>query len=484
MIEDKKKKRKSKIEVIEDKSFKTHYVFLIIAYIAFIAYLVLDIMNISDITKSIPSIIGWLFILLLLISFTVISLENKKNIKGIVTVASILITIYSIINILLLTKIINLPKDEYVPNFYNESVLKVNEWKKANNIKVTENYEYSDTVKKDYIISQDKVSPTLTKDIEELIITISLGPDLNKEIIVPSFIGLKYDEVIKYIEENHLSNAIIEYQKSEKTSDTVISQSKSGTMKRNDEITITFSKSTDEVGEINIIDFTGKTKLFATSWLEKYGFKVEIKEDFSNEYEEGLVIDQSAKDEVKNPEEDTITLTISKGKEVLAPDIISMTVDEINKWAIENNVKISYKEEYNDDKKLGDVINSSINENELVDKDKKVEITISKGKLEMIKLTTLSEFTNWAENNGISYDINYENSDTVKKDDIIKCSHETGKQIKKDDTVIVTVSRGKVITIPNFVGMAKSDIQSKCSSLNLSCSFKTGGYTEKTKKSL
>ena len=485
MIDDKKNKKKTKIEVIDEKNSIIHYIFLSIAYITFIAYLVLDIKNISDITKSIPTLIGWVFILLLLISFTIICFKNKKNnVKGIVCIGSILIICYSVINILLSTNIISLPKDDYVPNFYNQSSLEVTKWKNENKITVNENYEYSDTIKKDYVISQDISAPTLTKDVKELTITISLGPDPNKEIIIPNFIGLKYDEVIKYIEDNHLSNVEIEYQKSEKTPDTVISQSKSGTLKRSDEITITFAISTNETGEVEIVDFTGKTKLYATSWLEKFGFKIEIKEDYSDDIEEGSVLEQSAKNEVKNPEEDTITLTISKGKKVLAPDIASMNTEEINKWAIENNVKISYKEEYSDDKKLGDVISSSIEEGQLVEKEKKVEITISKGKLEMIKLTTVNEFTNWAETNKISYDINYENSDSVKKDDIIKCSHETGQVIKKDDTIVVTVSRGKVITIPNFVGMSKSDISSKCSSINLSCSFKNGGYTESTKKDI
>ena len=462
-----------------------HYIFLVIAYIAFIAYIVLDFKNISNIKDNLPQIIGWAFVLLLLISFTIVSIKNKKNnVTGIVSIGSILIMIYSVFNILLSTNIISFPKDEYVPNFYNQSILTVTEWKNKNNIKVNENHEYSDTILKDYVISQDVSSPTLTKDVKEITITISLGPDMNKEIIIPNFIGLKYDEVIKYIEDNHLNNVKIEYQKSEKEVDTVISQSKSGSLKRSDEITITFAIANDDTGEINIIDFTGKTKLYATSWLEKYGFKVEIKEDYSDEISDGCVIEQSAKDEVKNPEEDTITLVISKGKKVLAPDISSMNVGDINKWATENNVKISYKEEYSNDVKLGDVISSSVNKDELVDKDKKIEITISKGKLEMIKLTTLSEFTNWAENNGVNYDINYENSDTVKKDEIIKCSHETGAGIKKDDTVIVTVSRGKVIAIPNFVGMSKTDIQSKCKNINLSCSFKTGGYTESTKKDI
>ena len=69
-------------------------------------------------------------------------------------------------------------------------------------------------IKKDYVISQNISAPTLSKDIKEITITISLGPDLDKEVIVPNFIGLKYDEVLDYIEENHLSNVKIVYQKS------------------------------------------------------------------------------------------------------------------------------------------------------------------------------------------------------------------------------------------------------------------------------
>lgn len=465
------------------KVIKTHFILLIIAYIAFCTYLVFQILNMKDIMQNIYQILGCLFILSLLISFTIMSIK-KKNATGMVNVGSILIIGYCIINILLLTNIINLTSNEYVPNFYNQSVLEVNEWKEANNIKVIQKYEYSDTVKKYYVISQDITPPTLTKDIKEITITISLGPDLSKEVIVPNFIGLSFDEVLKYIEENHLSNVKIEFQKSEKPSDTVISQSKSGTLKRNDEIIIIFAKDTLELSETKIIDFTGKTKLYAVSWLEKYGFKVEINEDYSDKIDDGYVINQSVKNETKNPETDIITLTISKGKKLLAPDILSMSTDEINKWATENSIKISYKEEYSDEVKLGEVINSSVKQGELIDKNKEIMISISKGKLEMIKLTTINEFANWAENNGVSYDINYENSNTVKKDDIIKCSHQTGDVIKKDDTVIITVSRGREISIPNFVGMSKSDITNKCNSINLGCSFKNGGYTESTKKDI
>ena len=465
-------------------SLKTHIILLIIAYVSFIAYLVFEIGNITNISENISEILGLLFIFILLISFTVMKSKTKKNSSGIINVGSILIIGYCIINILLITKVIDLPKDEFVPNFYNQSVLEVNKWKKENSIIVNELYEYSDTIKKDNIISQDTIAPTLTKDIKEITITISLGPDLEKEVIVPNFIGLKYEDVLKYIENNHLSNVKVEYVKSEKTEDTVISQSKSGTLKRNSEIVITFAKSSDELGDIRVIDLTNKTKLYAVSWLEKYGFKVETKEEYSDTVSDGYVITQSIKDETINPSENTVVLTISKGKRVMAPDLTSMTTEEINKWAVENAIKISYKEEYNDEIKLGKVISSSVEKDSLIDRDNVVTITISKGKLEMIKITNINEFTNWAETNNVKYGINYENSDTVKKDAIIKCSHNTGDVIKNSDTVVITISRGKVISVPNFVGMTKDNISSKCSSINLSCSFKYGGYTENVKKDI
>lgn len=464
----------------KETSFTIHKLFLILAFLAFSIYLVIEILKFDNFLSFLPKLFGMILIFLFLICFIIIGTKNKKQ-HGIVIVGSILIIIYSIINSLLTMQIISLPTDEYIPNFYNESVLKVNEWKLKNNINVILNYEYSDTIIKDNVISQSVSSPTLTKDITEITITVSLGPDLEKEIIVTNLIGLKYDEVLKYIEDNHLTNVTIEYQTSEKDVDTVISQTNSGTMKRNDAITIVFAKSNEEVGEIEIIDFTNKSKLYATSWLKKYDFKIEIKEDYSDEIEEGYIISQSAKNEVKNPKQDTITLTISKGKKILAPDISNMSIDEINKWAIENKVRINYKEEYNDQVKLGDVIKSSTKENDIITSGDSIEIIISKGSLEMIKLTTVNAFINWAENNKIDYQINYESSEKVKKDDIIKCSHKEGDTIKSNDTIILTVSRGKTITIPNFVGMDKASITSKCSSLNLSCTFKTGALTENTK---
>ena len=179
------------------KRSKLHIIFLIGAFITFLVYLVVELMHFESFNNFLPQLFGSILILLFLICFIVISSKNKKQ-HSIVIIGSLLISIYSIINILITLNILNLPKDDYVPNFYNKSILEVQEWKNKNNIKIIENHEYSDTILKDYIISQDKQAPTLTKDIKELTITISLGPDLEKQVIVPSFVGLKYEDVLKY----------------------------------------------------------------------------------------------------------------------------------------------------------------------------------------------------------------------------------------------------------------------------------------------
>ena len=488
IIEDNKEENKEESMIDkwekEEKKGKTivRVIFLVIAFLCFGTYSVIEIINYDSFLNFLPKLLGIIFIFLFLICFTIISTKNKKGTMSVI-VGCFLIIIYSIFNILLTLNIISLPNDEFVPNFYNKSLNEVNNWKELNNIKINENYEYSDKISKYHIISQDITYPSLTKDIKELSVTISLGPDLEKEIIVPNFVGKKIDDVLKYIEDNYLSNVKINYETSQNTIDTVISQDSSGTLRRNSPITLTVAKS-EEMGDVEIIDFTNKTKLYATSWLNKYGIKVKLEYDFSDDIEIDHVIKQSVVNETLNLETDEVTLTISKGKMMVAPDIASMKVDDINDWIMDNNLKVVYKEEYSDNIKLGDVIDSSIKKDDVVSNGDTVEITISKGNLAMINIANINDFVNWATTNEVPYEINYEFSNSIKKDEIIKSSHKTGEVIKKDDTVIITLSKGKSINIPNFIGMSKSNIQNKCQDLNLNCSFKTGSLTEKTAKDI
>ena len=464
------------------KKFKVYILFLCIALLSFLVYLFIELKHFTSFLNFLPKLLGLTLILFIILCFIISSIKNDGKGSGYIILGSLFLTLYSVFNSLLTLNIISLPSDEYVPNFNNKLITEVNEWKEQNNIKVYEKYVFDDEVKKYYIIGQSVNYPTLTKDIKEITFTISNGPDYNKEIIIPSFIGKKYDAVIKYIEENYLTNVKFKYIIDEDNLDKVIDQVGSGSLKRNSEVTFTIA--TIEQEQVEIPDFTNKSIIYAQSWLEKNGFKVKIEYEFSSNTLKDNVIKQSSKNESLNPKENEITLTISKGKEMIVPDISNMSTDEINNWIMENELKVSYKEVYNDDVNMGDVIASSKEKGDSISSGEAIEITISKGNLKMIDITDIDDFINWAKENNIDYEINYEYSSTIKKDDIIKSSHKTGDDIKIDDTVIITISKGKDITIPNFVGKNKTEIQNSCTNLNISCTFKYGSKTEKTAKDI
>lgn len=459
------------------------FILSLIAIICFIIYIVLEIINYKSILNNLPSIISSSLILLFILCFIILGLKNKNNkSNGFVILGSLILIIYSLFNIFLRFNIISLPNDNSVLNFYNKTITYGKNWAIENNIEIKEIYEYSDVINEYHIISQDIESGTLIKDINKITFIISSGPNYQKEVIVPSFIGWNFDDVIKYIEENFLNNVEINFIESSNTPNTVINQVGSGTIKRNDLIKLDFAK--DEISSIEVIDFTNKSLLYSTSWLKMHGFKYELEYVYNDNIKKDYVVSQSVKNEVKDPNTETIKLTISKGKMIVMPDINEMDQDELNKWIMDNDLKVNYKEIYNEEIPSGDIIESDRKEGDVIETGNTINVVISKGKLEMIKLTTLTNFYIWADQNNISYDIEYQFNNTIKKDEIIKASHNTGELIKTDDTVIIYVSKGKSVTIPNFVSMSKTSIQNKCNELNLSCSFTYGGYTETIKKDI
>ena len=104
-------------------------------------------------------------------------------------------------------------------------------------------------------------------------------------------------------------------------------------------------------------------------------------------------------------------------------------------------------------------------EDDVIETGSEIEIVISKGKLEMPKLDNVNDFTIWASQNNVKYEITYDYSATILKDDIIKCSHKQGALIKENDTVVITISKGKSITIPNAVTDIGGDAFYGCTGL-------------------
>ena len=82
---------------------------------------------------------------------------------------------------------------------------------------------------------------------------------------------------------------------------------------------------------INVVDYAGKTEAEATKSLEDAGFKVDTARSFSDTVETGIVISQNPNSGTKF-KDDVITLTVSKGPEVVAvPDVLNKSEAEATK---------------------------------------------------------------------------------------------------------------------------------------------------------
>lgn len=458
-------------------------IFIILSIISIIGLTIVTIINSNNLINNTEEIIKVLIILLISFIFSIYSFKNDKG-NFLSILSSILLITYSLFNIGIEYNFIKLDEQGYVKDFTNKSLTEVVKWANSNNIELEQIYETSDLVEEYDIISQNIKEGTLVKEVDKLTVVVSSGPNYDKEIILPSFIGKNVDDVIRYVDENFLTNVNIDFIESTESRDNIIEQDKNGQIRRSDKINMVASiGALEDIGEMDMKDLSNLDLFHATTWLKRYGFKYVLEYEYSDKIEKNNIISQSVEKETKvNPLETEVTLTLSKGPKIKVINLKELSVEEITNWVIENSLKIEFIEEYDESVELGKVINVSVNENDEIEQGTLITVTISKGQLKMESFKTAAEFRDWAEKYGIEYNEEYKFDDKVSSGGIISSSHKEGEVIKNSDTVNIVVSQGKSVTVPNLVGKSKSEITKTCSSLGLKCTFKYGGYSDSVKK--
>lgn len=422
------------------------------------------------------NIINLLISVLLLFIFTIffilmaIKSNNKK--KNIIFISSFFLTLYNVFGILTTTNILVIPNNNKVVDFSNKSLSEVVLWASKNNITLNQEYEYNDMIPEYNIIFQNKKAGTSIKKIKELTVSVSEGPSPYKEVIVPDMTTWDSDRVLSFINKNYLSNISLEFVNSDKEKNTVIEQDKKGNLKRNDEIKLTFSYGEEEINEVNLSNLCGKSKFEALFYLKQNKINFEIKEDFSNSVKRGYVMSQDIKPgKLIKVSDDKVVLTISKGKKIKVPNLVNMSVTEITNWIIKNRLKLEFTDKYDDKIKDNKVISANYKKGDIIEQGSTVNIVISKGKLVMPKFSSIVDFYEWADKYSIKYEEKHEYSDTVAIGEVIKYSVSSGKTIKNDEVITVVISDGKECSVPNIIGLSKSDAISKLKRANLGYNF-------------
>ncbi|HMM05596.1 MAG TPA: Stk1 family PASTA domain-containing Ser/Thr kinase [Clostridiales bacterium] len=168
--------------------------------------------------------------------------------------------------------------------------------------------------------------------------------------------------------------------------------------------------------EVEVPDVVGLTEAEAINDLEELNLQYKITEEETDEYDPGIVIQQSIDAGTKVKEGKVIELTVSVASDELeVPDVTGQTQDK----------------------------------------------------------ATLA-----LENAGFKVEVQEESSDSVEAGKVIRQSPSGGRKLAKDETVIIIVSTGKEdVTVPSLIGLTKEDAIAKLSSAGLKYSITSYEYS-------
>ena len=411
------------------------------------------------------------------ILFVAICITNPNRKKGVIVVGSFFLLLFNVYGSLTSLGLVTISSFGQVENFTGKSLTEVVSWAEKNHVTLTQDYEYSDMVPEYNIISQNIEEGEITKDIRELTVSVSEGPNPDKEIIVPNMVGWNSDRIISYVEDNYLSNVEVEFTVSDKAENTVIGQSDSGSMKRSDALKLTFSLGEEVDGsDVRMTDLVNMSEFEATFYLKQHRISYDIERDFSNKIERGHVSAQSsnAGDMVPvNNEDEKVTITISRGQSIKVPNLKKMSMVEITDWIIENKLKIEFSNRYDDSVKENQVIEANYSKGDIVEQGTTIEVVISRGSLVMEEFDNYEDFKQWADQYGISYEEQHEFSDDVPQGEVISYSYKKGETIKNGDSIIVTISDGSQCEVPDLIGMSRKEAIEALEDAGLNYNFVT-----------
>lgn len=212
----------------------------------------------------------------------------------------------------------------------------------------------------------------------------------------------------------------------------------------------------DESGKIEMIDLKGKNFDQAKTELENMGLKIyQSATEFSDEYEQGQIINQDIPVGDMVDEGTMVRVTVSSGKNeedteetVTVPQVTGYT--DTAAIGMLTDAGLDYNREYENSDTVaeGTVIRQSPESGASVAGGTKVTIVVSQGRQSVavpgLKNMTESDARKALEEKGLQCGtVNSDYSDTVEEGKVIDQSEAAGKTVYSGTTVNITVSLGK-----------------------------------------
>jgi eukaryotic-like serine/threonine-protein kinase len=190
-------------------------------------------------------------------------------------------------------------------------------------------HAYSDTVERGTVITSDPAPGSRIRDNGSVSLTISDGP---KTVQVPDLQGWRLDKARNRLKSAGLEAGMVTREFSDEIPGgfVISTDPGAGTERRGGSaIALTVSKGSP----VDVPDVTGEDLSEARADLADAGLKVQVAaERVNSEFDKGQVAQQTPKGDSKAAEGDTVTLTLSKGPEMIeVPDVTGDSADDARK---------------------------------------------------------------------------------------------------------------------------------------------------------
>ena len=218
-----------------------------------------------------------------------------------------------------------------------------------------------------------------------------------------------------------------------------------------------------------IPNFYNKNLSEVIKWTESNNITHNETFEYSDNIKKYNVISQTKKAKTLLKNIKNVDFVISNGpdynKEVIIPDMTGWTTDEVLKFVDKNylkNVGIAFEE--NKEIKNDTIIRQSATGK--VKRSDSIIFTASLGDINNLSPIKLKELKNkkllnavtYLGKNGIIYELKYEFSNDIERGKIIKTEPKKGTTINPNDKVILTVSKGKEIKVPDLKNKTLSEV--------------------------
>lgn len=344
-----------------------------------------------------------------------------------------------------------------VPNFVGKTVTEVREWGNEQGVEIVLEQAHNVQYDANVVISQKIAAGKKVAKGGKLDIVGSLGADPEERLELPDFSTLSYSDAQKWIDKHKAENIHLKQEYSDTVAKgkfiklDIANSVPSSDYTRGDKATLTYSRGKEVLeANIEVPDFSGKTKADVESWAKSNGVEVIFEEKANATIAQGTVLSQSVAAKERIAKKSKMTVAVSAGKGVTVPDFSTMTMAQAGTVS---GLSVIVRQTYGDVPYGALISQSQKAGTELTEKDdRNVEVVYSAGSPYLRDLTGKNEgelqqyFYDEFRSKGaeIYFTSYYVNSDQPKGTVVAQSAKETWLPLNY--TVEVGVSNGAYFT--------------------------------------